>query len=181
MSACWPRSNSRRKSGAVLDLIQDLLDHWQDGRIKLFLTSRALSFRRAHVALFQEGSYEPLVATGAKKDNVFAFIRRTRNAAAITAVPRLVTKLGPAGHLTERVWKTSALILPKGPPPDWVNVLTGEKLQARASKQRGLLPLAEVFGKFPVALLATELGRAFDLHEWRDRADDSCHGGRYEV
>lgn len=138
-----------------LDLIQDLLNHWQDGRIKLFLTSRALSFRRAHVALFQEGSYEPLVATGAKKDNVFAFIRRTRNAAAITAVPRLVTKLGPAGHLTERVWKTSALILPKGPPPDWVNVLTGEKLQARASKQRGLLPLAEVFGKFPVALLAT--------------------------
>jgi hypothetical protein len=36
-----------------------------------------------------------------------------------------------------------------------VNVLTGEKLQVRASKPGGSLPLAEVLGKFPVALLAT--------------------------
>ena len=138
-----------------LDLIQDLLNHWQDGRIKLFLTSRALNFRRAHGALFLEGTYQPLQATGAKKENVFAFIRQKEDAGVVAAVPRLVTKLGPAGQPPESVWGASALILPRGAPSDWANVLTGEKLKARASKPGGSLPLAEVFGKFPVALLAT--------------------------
>lgn len=139
-----------------LGLIQDLLDHWQDGRIKLFVTSTALNFRRDHSEMFLEGAYQPMQATGAKKENVFAFVRHIGDAWAVTAVPRLVTKLAPAGQppTGESVWGTSALHLPKEAPTDWVNVLTGEKVHARAPKQGRSLPLAEVFSKFPVALLA---------------------------
>jgi (1->4)-alpha-D-glucan 1-alpha-D-glucosylmutase len=139
-----------------LHLIQDLLNRWQDGRIKLFLTSRALNFRRAHPQLFLEGAYRLLQATGAKKMNVFAFMKHTRDAWAITAVPRLVTKLAPPGRppTGDSVWAVNALLLPRKAPTDWVNVLTGERLQACALKQRLSLPLAKVFGKFPVALLA---------------------------
>ncbi|MGD0224154.1 MAG: malto-oligosyltrehalose synthase [Terriglobia bacterium] len=138
-----------------LGLIQDLLDHWQDGRIKLFVTSTALNFRRDHSDLFLDGAYQALPATGAKKENVLAFVRHTGDAWAVTAVPRLVTKLAPAGRppIGESIWAAGALHLPKEAPIDWVNILTGEKLQARASKRGRSLPMAEVFSKFPVALL----------------------------
>ncbi len=140
-----------------LDLIRDLLDHWQDGRIKLFVTSRVLNFRRDHPNLFLKGDYQPLHATGPKKEKVFAFLRRTEDAWVVTAVPRFVTKLAPPGQppTGEGVWSAGTVILPKGAPTDWVNVLTNESLKVRTSKQGRRLPLAEVFGKFPVALLTS--------------------------
>jgi (1->4)-alpha-D-glucan 1-alpha-D-glucosylmutase len=149
----------RQREGQLgsLDFIRDLLTHWQDGRIKLFVTSRALSFRRDHRELFLEGAYQPLHAPGARKENVFAFLRHTEDAWAVTVVPRFVTKLAPPGRppTGESVWAASALLLPKGAPADWINVLTGERLTARPAKQGRSLPLAEVFGKFPVALLTS--------------------------
>ena len=139
-----------------LGLIEDLLTHWQDGRIKLFLTSRALNFRRAHQALFMEGDYQPMQASGAKKENMFAFLRHTEKDWAITVVPRLVTRLAPAGRQPtgESAWASNQMLLPKGAPTDWMNVLTGEKLKARTSGRGNSLALAEVFSRFPVALLA---------------------------
>jgi (1->4)-alpha-D-glucan 1-alpha-D-glucosylmutase len=139
-----------------LNLIEDLLKHWQDGRIKLFLTSEALRFRRAHDALFLEGAYQSMQAVGPNEDNVFAFMRHTGKDWAITAVPRLVTRVVPAGRQPtgEDVWASNALRLPNGAPREWVNVLTGEKLTVRASGRGSSLALAEIFGKFPVALLA---------------------------
>ena len=142
------------KSGR-LSLLPDLLDHWQDGRIKLYVTSRALNFRRERSELFIEGAYLPLRTAGAQKGNAFAFARHRGETWAVTVVPRCVTKLAPAGQAPtgERVWGASALHLPQETPGDWVNILTGETLQARTSKRGRSLPLAQVLGKFPVALL----------------------------
>ncbi len=139
-----------------LGLAQDLLDRWQDGRIKLFVTSRGLNFRRDHDLLFLEGAYQPLLATGPNKEKVFAFMRHTNGAWAVTAVPRLVSNLVPAGlpPTGERVWAAGALPLPARAPSNWVNVLTGEKLRTSAGKLERSLPLADVFNRFPVALLA---------------------------
>jgi (1->4)-alpha-D-glucan 1-alpha-D-glucosylmutase len=138
-----------------LDLIRDLLDHWRDGRIKLFVTSRALTFRRAHNDLYLDGSYEPLQAIGPKRENVFAFAKRLKRAWAVTAVPRLVTRLVPPGGFPtgQNVWADSALLLLDNAPAEWVNVLTGERMQSRVSEQGHLLPLGEVFARFPVAVL----------------------------
>ena len=137
-----------------LGLIERLLDRWEDGRIKLFLISRALNFRRHHDALFLEGTYQPLQATTDRKENVFAFLRNKNNAWTVVAVPRLVTKLSPAGQppTGETSWGDSALNFPGRAPKEWINVLTGEKLRASGSKRNLTLSLAEVFGKFPVAL-----------------------------
>ncbi|HSV62029.1 MAG TPA: malto-oligosyltrehalose synthase, partial [Chthoniobacterales bacterium] len=43
---------------------EELLQSWPDGRIKLFLTQRLLRLRRDHAALFQQGKYMPLTASG---------------------------------------------------------------------------------------------------------------------
>ena len=139
-----------------LNLIQDVMEHWQDGRIKLFVISRALNFRRAHESLFLQGTYQPLAATGEKRENVFAFMRYAQGAWAITAVPRLATRLTPSGRLPtgKSAWGAGAVRVPPGAPTDWFNVLTGEKLQACGPKLKRYLPLAEVFSALPVALLA---------------------------
>ena len=136
-------------------LIQDLLEHWQDGRIKLYVISRVLTFRREHTQLFLEGSYQPLLASGTKQENVFAFARRAKNTWAIAAVPRLVTKIAPEGRppVGQDLWAGSTLPLPKKAPLDWINILTGEKLRARPANEAHALRLGEVFGRFPVALL----------------------------
>ena len=138
-----------------LKLIDDLLANWQDGRIKLYLTTKALNFRRAHRALFLQGGYQPLYSTGTTNQNVFAFMRHSEKDWVIAAVPCRVTSLTPAGSMPtgENAWQGYSLLLPKGAPPDWVNVLTGEKLKVRAGKRGRALLLAEVFGQFPVALL----------------------------
>jgi (1->4)-alpha-D-glucan 1-alpha-D-glucosylmutase len=139
------------------NLIQDLLNHWQNGRIKLFVTSAALNYRRDHKALFLEGAYQPLKATGPKADNVFAFARHINGTWALAVVPRLGTQLAPAGHppIGEGVWGGSSLILPRETPPEWVNVLTGERLHCCGAKQKRSLPLAGVLKSFPVALLTS--------------------------
>ncbi len=139
-----------------LNLVQNVLDPWQNGRIKLFLTSRALSFRRAQRELFLEGTYQSLPSTGAKKNNVYAFTRQKENAWAITVVPRLTTQLTSSGKFPsgEGVWASTALRLPADAPRDWVNILTGETVAACASGRQHVLPMAEILSKFPVALLS---------------------------
>jgi (1->4)-alpha-D-glucan 1-alpha-D-glucosylmutase len=147
----------QQEEGDRLGLLQNLLEHWRDGRIKLYVTAKALNFRRTHGGLFLDGAYEPLQAAGAKKQNVFAFMRRTKGLWAVTAVPRLAAKLIPAGQppTGESLWASNVLVLPRHVPLDWINVLTGETLRACTVKQRRALSLGDVFHIFPVALLVS--------------------------
>ena len=88
---------------------------------KLFLIRTALAVRARFPAAFGPSStYEPLSATGAKRDHVVAFGRGGR---VITAVPRLVWSLGGD-------WVDTSLDLPEG---IWRNELTGRVFSGRAS------------------------------------------------
>ena len=42
--------------------IQDLLSRWVDGKIKLYVTYKGLSFRRSQRSLFEGGNYLPIDA-----------------------------------------------------------------------------------------------------------------------
>src|SRR4029077_18396482 len=57
----------------------ELLNSWEDGRLKLYVTWNLLNFRRAHAKLFLEGEYVPLKVTGSRADHVIAFCRRIHN------------------------------------------------------------------------------------------------------
>src|SRR5438045_7177668 len=55
----------REMLGSLTNAVpEDLLANWPDGRIKLFLISRLLTFRREHPDLFLKGSYTLLPVTG---------------------------------------------------------------------------------------------------------------------
>ena len=137
-------------------LAREILSSWGDGRVKLFVTCKALTFRRERKELFLDGAYVPLPASGGLKEHAVAFARKRGDAWAIAAVPRLMTRLAPPGEfpLGLPVWGArTAIRLPAESPGRWRNVFTGEILHASGGDGAKQLPLHAVFHDFPVALL----------------------------
>ncbi len=128
----------------------------QDGRIKLYLTSRALRFRRERQALFAEGCYLSLAARGQKENHVIAFARALANQTAVVVTGRFFTRLGdvdqsPTGS---DVWGDSAVTLNYTPAAGWYrDVFTGHRIRAEHNGVGVELSLAKVFAHLPVALL----------------------------
>jgi (1->4)-alpha-D-glucan 1-alpha-D-glucosylmutase len=110
-----------------------LLRTWEDGRVKLYVTARALATRARRAGSFREGAYRR-VDTGTP--NAIAF---TRGDDVLVVVPRLTTQLGNDLPLGD-VWPDHTL----DAPGHWRNVFTGETLDSPA--------LRDVFATFPVAL-----------------------------
>ncbi len=76
-------------------LTQELLETWEDGRIKLYVTQQALTYRRQHPDLFRAGEYVPVEAIGRRQKHLCAFARRHRHQPLIVVAPRLLTQVIP--------------------------------------------------------------------------------------
>jgi len=138
--------------------IRDLLAHMDDGRIKLYVTSRALDLRRKQSLLFRNGSYLPLRVTGERSQHVCAFARRHEGRTVIVAVPRLCATLLGEGHDSpcgEALWSGTFVEVPDAHSACYHNVFTGECVRPSGDGQRAFLPVARVLASFPVALLAS--------------------------
>jgi (1->4)-alpha-D-glucan 1-alpha-D-glucosylmutase len=129
----------RRMKGSPANL-ETLLRRWFDGRVKLFVTWKALEARARHAALFRDGSYEPLDAG----PNVCAFRREHEGDEIVIAVPRLVSKLVKVGTMPlGEAWGDAVLQI----HGSWRNVFSEERISG------DFVTLASVFGRFPVAIL----------------------------
>jgi (1->4)-alpha-D-glucan 1-alpha-D-glucosylmutase len=139
-------------------LAGDLIETRDDGRIKLYVTWQALQCRQEHPGLFTSGAYHPANADGPGAKNVFGFVRRAGSVDAIVAIPRLLTATAPDGQLPlgKDVWKETTLqFIGINAGCRFRNVFTGEVLAAGGKAGVGLLKGAEIFGRFPVALLVS--------------------------
>ncbi|MGH9432433.1 MAG: malto-oligosyltrehalose synthase, partial [Terriglobia bacterium] len=144
----------RMQETEELRLARDLLEAWQDGRIKLYVTSKALNFRTGHPRLFLDGDYVPLEVHGPAPNHVCAFARRYKEEWTLVAVPRMLLgkSLAPHFPLGPTAWgDENRLLLPAGAPPRWKNVFTGEAILLSG---RRYFHLHRLFQSFPVALLA---------------------------
>jgi (1->4)-alpha-D-glucan 1-alpha-D-glucosylmutase len=132
-----------------------LVEHAEDGRIKLFVTHVALQARRAHPELFgADAAYVPLEARGAHRDNVVAFARRAGDAEIVTVAPRLPTQLAPGGHAPRGgAWADTTIALRPG---RYRNLFTGEAVEVRGAGATATLPLAHLAREFPMVLLVRE-------------------------
>jgi (1->4)-alpha-D-glucan 1-alpha-D-glucosylmutase len=126
-----------------------------DGRLKLWVTWRALQLRRERPQLFACGDYRPLAAVGPKARHVVAFARVHQGMTVVAAATRLYAGLGappeqpPIGGL----WDGSEVDLSSLPAGSrWLDVLSGRVLQADGRP----LSLARLFAVLPVALLVLE-------------------------
>ena len=137
----------RRLDGLEQASPRELLEHWQDGRVKMFAIQRLLALRRERAALFAGGTYTGIAASGAWADSVVAFERRSGDAALLVIVPRHTAPIGfpPIGE----AWADTHLIPPVA-GLRWRDVFT------RREHAGDALPLAELFAELPFAVLVAE-------------------------
>lgn len=149
-----------RPNADSVGLARKLLRTWPDGLIKLYVTFISLSYRKMHHRLFEEGAYVPLTVDGQLMEHVCAFARHGEGDTVLVIVPRFLTYLvRSVNHLPlgQKVWKGSGVVLPEETlGSNFINIFTGETIQAAKQYERRILSLGEVFANFPVALLAGE-------------------------
>lgn len=139
------------------ELARELLARWEDGSIKMYITSRALRFRRENRDLFENGEYVPLEVSGDKQRHVCAFARRKNGRGAIVVAPRFFATLVPEPATLpcgEGVWGEAFVTLPEERPGIcFRDIFTGETIETAELDGKTTLPLATVFAIAPVALL----------------------------
>lgn len=137
--------------------IQKLTANMADGQIKLYLTWKALSCRKQHAALFQEGEYIPLNVVGAKADHLVSFARQHAGLTAVVAAPRLWTRLledPKASPLNAAMWKDTLVELPSNcVSRTFHNEFTSDSVSVEESDTIRFVRASVLFSKFPVALL----------------------------
>ncbi|HZR33547.1 MAG TPA: malto-oligosyltrehalose synthase [Terriglobales bacterium] len=146
---------ARSEPGDVNQLCRELLADYHDGRIKLWTTMRAMRFRREHPDLFKSGSYIPLRTGGEHGEHFLAFARSYKDQWTVVAVPRLAYSMmkGRMQPPLAEAWGNTELELPSElSNVALVNVFTGEVIAPRNGRP---IPAREIFGSFPVSILAS--------------------------
>ena len=89
-------------AASLADLARSLVATKEDGRVKLYLTHRALDCRRRRAGLFRDGAYVPLEAQGTRREHVVAFSRRLEGetvlAVCLASSPGCACRARPSGR-----------------------------------------------------------------------------------
>jgi (1->4)-alpha-D-glucan 1-alpha-D-glucosylmutase len=165
LRATWLRDLERVLDGNCpsaerVAAVSDMLAHWEDGRIKLYVTTAALRLRRQCPEMFLAGTYRPIEAAGGRAAHALAFAREHGRQRAIVVAPRLVAGLcGPHASLPvgEEIWGDTTLEVPAGfEGAHYTNILTGERAAVRQVDGRQVLAVADALGPVPATILFSE-------------------------
>ena len=141
----------RREAEHRTGLLEELVAEWPDGRLKLYVLSRALRWRRAEGALFSQGEFIPLEVAGRRSGDLVALGRRHEDRWTVCAVPRLSDGRRPEGEVRGGDWGGLNVLPRDGWPAAWIDVLSGRRLLSGPTG----LPASELFAVLPVALLTS--------------------------
>ena len=142
-----------------------LAENPRDDRLKLYVTSTALEFRKHWESQFRSGSasYVPVEAIGMKAEHLCSFLWKGREAsgqpnAVLVAVPRFLVKLAgesPSHSPCEPGrWGETRLQVPGITGWRWRNEFSGQTL----NDSQGSVKARDLFEDFPVALLTGKPG-----------------------
>ncbi len=149
-------SPSAERTAAVAGLVE----HWEDGRIKLYCTAAGLRLRRRHPDPFLAGTYQPLAAQGSRAGHVLAFAREHGQQRAIVVVPRLVAGLSGSRSslpMGQDAWHETTLETPPGfAQMRFTNILTGEHVTPREVGGRHVLAVADALESVPATILFSD-------------------------
>ena len=135
----------------------ELLKRWPDGQIKVAVIRAALRCQLESPELFADGDFLPVIAQGARNENVVCILREYRGKSALAVIPRwLAGAYTPEEKLPSAdCWGDTALLLPESAPQTWTNSLTGESVESRAAGKGRSLAVSDLLKRFPVALLTS--------------------------
>jgi (1->4)-alpha-D-glucan 1-alpha-D-glucosylmutase len=137
-------------------LIDQAMSDPVDGAIKMYVTSRALCYRKSNRDLLEKGAYIPLRAAGERQNHVVAFARTHHRNTLIAVAARFFMSLGadkrtPTGA---EAWGDSMLMVRRDVAHSaWRDVFTQCTIEADTQSAKQKLPLAKLFAHLPVALL----------------------------
>jgi len=151
------RCEFERAPSDLADSSFNLLQHWRDGRIKMYVTQKALRYRLEYPELFTNGDFSPVKAQGVREKHVIAILRHNSDHHAMAVAPRW---LAETYRVEERLpsnefWGETSLVLSENAPASWINVLTGQRIQTQMKRALRTITVAEALQCFPVALLST--------------------------
>ncbi|MBS0170669.1 MAG: malto-oligosyltrehalose synthase [Nitrospira sp.] len=130
---------------------------WQDGRIKMWILSRALRHRRSQSALYLHGEYVPLASQGPYHSHLCAFARLHQDQAVVAVAPRFLASMQaePAqGIQSEDVWQDTTVTVPSWKTGSiYRHLFTGERFETIPHGQHQVLPVESLLTHCPVALL----------------------------
>jgi malto-oligosyltrehalose synthase len=133
--------------------VSKLIEHPEDGAIKLYVLARALRRRRALHPLCVTGEYVPLEVRGGQAEHAVAFARHLRDRWLIAVATRWPATLHDASAAVAD-WADAALLLPPEIPVQLQDALTDHHLAPMRTEDDGmLLPVSAILGTLPVALL----------------------------
>jgi (1->4)-alpha-D-glucan 1-alpha-D-glucosylmutase len=135
-------------------IAHELLAHWPDGRVKLYVIWKALGCRREHPALFNEGEFLPVEVIGDRSEHIISFLRRREEDQILVIIPRWVANftIGNAPAFQEFL-KGTHLKLPLASPQSWRNVFTESTFDAMPEGGNRTMTVGKLLSDFPIALL----------------------------
>jgi len=149
--------DARVASESLATVAAQLLAGWQDGKLKLLLTSRLLRLRRTHAAALA-GDYLALAVQGVRNDHLCAYARTAEATAVITVVTRWSAILSAGAlraPLGEQVWQdTTVLLPPKIPPGRYIDVLSGRTHDIGTGADAAVLQAGALLQTLPCCVLA---------------------------
>ena len=136
-------------------LAAELLATPNDGKLKLFITWRLLSFRKQNEDLFLHGSYIPLKAIGIKAEHLLAFSRRLGKKLVITVCTRFFASLTDKNERlpSGAVWAETYLEAPDDGTGNWHNILTGVRVHTKGLDNKEVFVMEDIFPTLPIAIL----------------------------
>ncbi|MEO5896623.1 MAG: malto-oligosyltrehalose synthase [Vicinamibacterales bacterium] len=139
--------------------VETLLGSWEDGRIKMLITTRGLRLRRELPDVLAGGAHLPLITEISVPGGIVAFARSAGDDAVITVVPQLVSALTGDGRLFPlggECWKTSRIMLPESlRGRTFRDVFTGTELRPTVRPDEYWVFVGQLLDRLPVALLRT--------------------------
>ncbi|MGB7445137.1 MAG: malto-oligosyltrehalose synthase [Coleofasciculaceae cyanobacterium] len=142
-----------RSKADILSLVSDLMATTEKGKIKLFLTAKALEARNQYLEVFQQGTYVPLQVMGQYQEQIIAFARHYGPSTVVAIAPRFLTNLVEPGTypLGEEIWQDTRLEIPQGLRATWQDVFTQEIIA-----ESDTIAISQALQNFPVALLISQ-------------------------
>ena len=130
----------------ILQLIKELIDTKENGKIKLFLTHQLLQARKEYSEIFLNGDYQPIEVTGKYQNHLVAFARNYGDKTIVAIAPRFLTGIIKPGQLPlgKEVWLDTSLKLAD---KNWHNVIDRQTIVGEN------LAVGEILQNFFVALL----------------------------
>jgi malto-oligosyltrehalose synthase/4-alpha-glucanotransferase len=134
-----------KKAKDKRQLVNELWQKRQDGRIKLYFTNRLLEERRQQPVVFEKGAYLPLKTEGMVEAHSMAFMRRYDNACYLVVVPLHTALMDKEKGKID--WKDTQIEMPEV-CSEWENIFTGVKI-----KTGEFIQLKDILNELPFAVL----------------------------